>query len=415
MNSSPFLNNILLLVLGTLVVGCGRVQTQESPFFRREIFMSDPPQTLAIAPFANTSNVEDAGERMRTAVYGALSGLGYQDIELSRVDQAVNQQALRFNVRPEEVAPQDIAIPELADAVVFAEVERVSRMFLLIYARYRIDINLAVYSTRSRQQLYTNEFIVTNRRFSFPTSLIGVGKSLLSTIWFMRGSELEESYDEVAQEIAQRFPAPPGEVGRSGIYIRRVSVDVARETLRVGDRVVVRVEGSPGKAGSFDVGARIAGQPLRESAAGQYTGREVIQQGDDARYAYVKARLEGSGEGAESVEADAHDQAFSIDTLPPVSYAVDTWAELPDRKGIVISFAPEDRTSPQSEDVPVAFHIFRGLQHGENLAYLGTTRETRYTDPDARPGVDYEYAVVAVDGAGNESSVRTKVRITPAP
>lgn len=375
--------------------------------------MSDPPQTLAFAPFENTSHVDEANEDLRTAIYEAVSGLGYDDIELDRVDQIVNQQALRLNVRPEEVPPQDVAIPDLADAVVFGEVKRVSRLFLFVYAQYRIDLSMAMYSTRSRQQLYTNDFVFTNRRFTFPTSLIGIGKSLLSTLWFMRGSELEESYEEVAQEVAERFPAPPGQVGRKGIFIEEVSVDVARESLRAGDRVVVRVEGSPDKIGTFDVGAKVTDQPLRETMAGQYTGMYVIQEDDDARYAYVKARLQGKGEDAESVEADAHDQAFSIDTKPPVSYAVDTWAERPDRQGIVISFGPEDRTSPESEDVPVAFHIFRGRKDGDNLTYLGTTQETRYTDPDAQIGVEYEYAVVAVDGAGNESPVRTKVRITP--
>lgn len=413
MNSAPLLKITILLFIGALIVGCGRIQTQDSPHFRREIFMSDPPQTLAFAPFANTSHVDGAGEELRKAVYGAVSGLGYDDVELDRVDQVVNQQAVRLNIRPEEVSPQDIAVPELADAVVFGEVERVSRLFLFVYAQYRIDMNLAIYSTRSRQQLYTNEFVFTNRRFTLPTSLIGIGKSLLSTLWFMRGSELKESYEDVAQEIAERFPTPPGQVGREGIFIEKVSVDVARESLRAGDRVVVRVEGSPGKIGTFDVGAKVKDQPLRETMAGQYSGMYVIQEGDDARYAYVTARLQGEGPDAESVTADAHDQAFSIDTKPPVSYAVDTWAELPDRQGIVISFAPEDRTSPQSEDVPVAFHIFRGLQDGDSLAYLGTTQETRYTDPDVQPGVEYEYAVVAVDGAGNESPVRTKVRITP--
>lgn len=375
--------------------------------------MSDPPQTLAFAPFSNTSKRDDADEELRQAVYAAVSGLGYDDVELDRVDQIVNQQALRLNIRPEEVPPQDIAVPELADAVVFGEVERVSRLFLFVYAQYRIDMNVAMYSTRSRQQLYTNEFVFTNRRFTLPTSLIGIGKSLLSTLWFMRGSELKESYEEVAQELAARFPAPPGQVGREGIFIEKVSVDVVRESLRAGDRVVVRVEGSPGKIGTFDVGARVKDQPLRETMAGQYTGMYVIKEGDDARYAFVTARLRGEGEDAESVTADAHDQAFSIDTRPPVSYAVDTWAELPDRRGIVLSFAPEDRTSPESEDVPVAFHIFRGLKAGENLAYLGTTQQTRYTDSDAQAGVEYEYAIVAVDGAGNESPVRTKVRITP--
>lgn len=415
MNFTDFPKILAALVLILFVSGCARVTTVDEPHFREDAFKADPPKTLAIAPFENATGVKDAAPKMREAIYGALSGLNYTDVELNRVDQIISEQALRLNVRPDEVRAEDIAIPEMADAVVFGRVDHASRLYLFLYAQYRIDVNLAMYSTRTRQQIYSNDFIVRNRKFTLPTGVVGLVKSFFSTLWFMRTSELEESYEEVAQQIAERFPPPPGEVGQKGIFIEKVDVDVARESLRAGDRVVVRVDGAPGKVGTFSVGTRVVDQPLRETAPGQYSGMYVIQPGDDARYVFVRARLRSPEADGESIEADAASEAFLIDTAPPVSYAIDTWAELPGKQGLVLSFAPEDRTSPQSEDVPVAFHVFRGLRGGDNLAYLGTTQETRYTDTGAQAGVEYEYAIVAVDAAGNQSPVRTKVRITPAP
>lgn len=415
MKLRPLLKWLVFSYVMAALAGCARVRTDDAPHFREEVFMADPPGTLAIAPLENLSGREGAEAKMREALYGALSPLGYEDVELARVDQLVSEQAVRLNVRPEEVPPGDIASPQLADAVLFGQVRRVSRLYLFLYAQYRFDVSLAMYSTRTRQQIYTNDFIIRNRRVPFPTSLVGLGKSFVSTLWFLRDSELQETYDEAAEEIAARFPKPPGQVGEKGIFIGKVEVDVARESLRAGDRVVVRVDGAAGRQATFSLGTRVADQPLRETSPGQYSGMYVVQKGDDARYVYVKARLQDPGEDGASVESDANDQAFSIDTQPPVSYAIDTWAELPGQQGILISFAPEDRTSPASEDVPVMFHIFRGAHAGDQLAYLGSTRETRYSDPDARAGMDYEYAIVAVDAAGNESPVRTKVRIQPRP
>jgi hypothetical protein len=415
MPAPPFLRFPVLIACCCLGIGCSSVRTEDSPFFREDVFRADPPRTLAIAPFENATGVADAAPKLRRAVYGALAGLDYTDVELSRVDQAVSQRAMQLNVPPDEVPPQEIAIPDLADAVVFGRVEHVSRLFLFIYGQYRIDVSLALYDTDTRQQLYVNRYVVRNRRWTIPTSPLGIGQSLLQTLWFMRGTELEKSFGEVAQEIAVRFPKPPAQVGEKGLFIDRVQVDVARESLREGDRVLVRVDGSPGKQASFSLGPRVVDQPLRETTPGQYGGLYVIRKGDDARYVYVRVRLQNPDDGNDFVELDAHDQHIRIDTQPPVAFAVHTWARLPGARGIAITFGPEDRTSPAVDDVPVAFHIFRGRVGEGALAYLGTTQETRYTDPDAQPGVAYEYAIVAVDSAGNESPVLTKVRITPAP
>jgi hypothetical protein len=396
-------------------MACSTVRTEDAPIFREEIFRADPPRTLAIAPFEDATGVEGAGATLRRAVYGSLSPLDYADVELSRVDQVVSQRAMAMNVSPTEVPPEEIAIPELADAVVFGRVEEVSRLFMFVYGRYRIDVSLAVYSTRTRQQLYVNRFVVHHRQWTFPTGPIGIVQSFAQTLWFLRASELEKSFGVVAGEIAERFPKPPGQVGEKGLFIDTVKVDVARNSLREGDRVLVRVDGSPGRQATFSMGSSIVDQPLRETTPGQYGGMYVIRAGDDARYVYVRARLQNPDDPDDFVELDAHDQAFRIDTQPPVAYAVHTWAKLPGARGIAITFGPEDRTSPAVDDVPVAFHVFRGRVGEDNLGYLGTTQETRYNDPDAQPGVTYEYAVVAEDAAGNKSPVQTKVRITPIP
>jgi len=55
--------------------------------------------------------------------------------------------------------------------------------------------------------------------------------------------------------------------------------------------------------------------------------------------------------------------------------------------------------------------VLRGDAPGDTLQPLTREpiKETRYSDRTAKPGVRYTYAVVAVDTAGNRSTVSNKV------
>ncbi|HWK12390.1 MAG TPA: fibronectin type III domain-containing protein, partial [Vicinamibacterales bacterium] len=58
--------------------------------------------------------------------------------------------------------------------------------------------------------------------------------------------------------------------------------------------------------------------------------------------------------------------------------------------------------------------VLRGEVPGDTLQPLTPepTRDTRFRDTTARPGVRYAYAIVAVDRAGNRSAASTRVEET---
>lgn len=404
---------IFLLVLGAALAGCSWTRTQHDPIFREDLFKAEPPRTLAIAPLDNLSKDEEGGEKMRVALYRALAPLAYDDVELDEVDRFISEKAMALNMRPEDLLYDYIASPDLADAVVFGEVTRVSRFFLFVYSQIRVDLQLVMYNTHTGEQLYLNHYVMHNPRITLPTSIAGIAEAFFSTFFHLRDRQLDVSLDAIAEEVAKRFPVPKGEVGRGRKNIETVEVSVAREVLREGDKVVIRALGSPASAATFSIGSVIVDAPMIETDLGQYTADYVVQPGDDGRYLFVTVTL-ADPEGTEApTDFSAHEKPFAIDTTRPVSYTISSWSQFPGRDGIVLRFAPVDPTDPEAENVPKEFHVFRGTPGDAALQPIGTTEEPEYKDEDAKVGVDYEYAVVAVDAAGNASEVRTRIRITP--
>lgn len=414
MNLRAILFRLLILLALPLSVGCNTVRTVDDPWVNEDGFAARPPRTIALAPFTNMSGEENAGEKLREALYGALATMDYEDIELSVVGDFVDRAAMEYNIVPEKVGPEHIIHPDLADAIVFAEVERVSRLFILFFSQHRIEVNLSMYDTLTRQRLYLNRFTVRCRRYNSPTGIGGILSAFFSLLWQFSEEELDRSIESTAEEIRARFPRPYEGSREGGMEIVKVGVETPpSKMLRVGDRVLIRVEGSPRGKATYTIGNLVSDANLAETAPGQYSGIYEIQPGDNANYVFIEVKLvdrEGSGQ---SVNHSAQDQAFAVDTIPPVPYAVHTWKQVPGTDGIYLQYGPENRTDPEAENVPSRYMIFRGTGDEEALTYLGDSETVEYFDPTALVGVQYQYSVVAVDQAGNEGEVLTRVKVKP--
>lgn len=414
MNLRNILFGSLLLFAIPLSVGCNTVRTVDDPFLNEAGFAERPPRTIALAPFTNLSGEENAGKKLREALYGALATMGYEDIELSAVDDFVDRTAMEYNIVPEEVLPEHLIHPDLADAIVFAEVERVARLFLLFFSQHRIEINLSMYDTLTRKRLYLNHFTVRCRRYNSPTGIGGILSAFFSLLWQFSEEELDKSIEAAAEEIRDRFPRPYEGSREGETEITKVAVETPpSKMLQVGDRVLIRVEGSARGKATYKIGNLVQEANLAETAPGQYSGIYEIQPGDNANYVFVEVKLVDREGRGQAVLHTAQDQAFAVDTIPPVPYAVHTWKQVPGTDGIYIQYGPENRTNPEAENVPSRYMIFRGTGDDPALTYLGDSETTEYFDPTALVGVQYQYSVVAVDQAGNEGEVLTRVKVKP--
>lgn len=401
---------LLACVLAT--VGCSYVQVAEDPRFDRENFEQSLPRSLALAPTVNLTEIEGAEDLFRDRLYGALSTLPYDDVELSRVDATILAKAQILNMPPEEVDRYYIAEPDLADAVVFTEIQRIRRTNLLFYARVSVDVSVAMFDTRTKRKLYQNIYSIRHNLLAIPGGPLGLITSIVQTFRHTQTKHLDETMILTGDVIAKRFPSPASLAVAGGTVINKVAVTVPRAVMREGDRVLLKVTGTPNRATSLSIGLLAADLELVEASSGVYAGFYVVKKGDVGRFLFATIRMVNPLlPDSEVAVLEANDQPFAIDTIAPLPYEVDSWLQHPDRPGLTLRFSPENRG--KSEEIPVGYHIYRGEGVGNSLMLIGSVDDPSFEDETAVAGIEYEYAVVAEDAAGNRSEPRSRVLVRP--
>lgn len=393
--------------------GCTYTIVADYPYYDETAYAEAAPRTLAIAPIANHSNVEDAGRTMRVNLYGALAPLGYDDLELDATDIVLAHKADLLDVPMDNIHPYYIAQPDLADAVVLGQVEKVSRLFFVLFSQVKVEVRVMLVDTRTRRKLYQNHFLVKNIQINAPTDIIGALTGFFSSLWHMRPEQIEAILAQSAAEIAARFPEPDFGAATGTTFINEVEIGVPRPTLRAGDRIVLRVRGAPGRVTTFSLGDLVDARPMTETAPGQYSGFHEVRDTDNADYLFATIRMVNPEDAAEYVIVEAHDQAFAIDTIPPVPHEVESWQQVPGTAGITLRFRPANRAKPERSQVPSRFAVFRGEGRGATLTFIGSSETPVFNDTTAQPGVEYEYAVIVEDEAGNRGEARSRLLVTP--
>lgn len=399
----------ILALFAPWLSACTQLSVDEDPYFNKELYRARPPRTLAIAPALNSSEAPGAEVQMRNSLYAAFSPFGYRDIELDRVHKFIAKRALEQNVAPNKLGAYYIADPELADAVLFAEVHEVSRFFLLFYSQIRIRLKLALADSQSKEHLYRNEFDVRNRQFSFPTGPLQIFTSVFSSLWHLREKEVAESFDATAREVASRYLETVQSAGAETALVAKAQVKLPRKALREGDRAEIVVKTAPGRKVFFSLGNLVTRAPMEEKAEGEYMAHYEAKKGDNADYIFASFLIASPEEASEFHSFSAEDQAFGIDTTPPPLYAPASW--LASKKGIVVKLAPVGGAAPTGGSPIAAYHVFRAAEKGGKLKPLASPAEPECLDPGAQPGTAIEYAVIAEDEAGNRGELGPRVAI----
>ncbi len=413
---------LLLLPCALWLAGCSYISVSEDPYFDREAYAAHPPRSLAIAPFVNNVEYEEAGLAARKAVYSAFSTLNYKDVEMEIVDRHIHELAVTANKKPEELDRWYIAQPELADAVMFGEVQKLSRLFLLFYSQIRVDLDLIVVDTATKKYLYRNHFITRNRQFNLPSSWFGIGSSFLSSIWHMRGDQVERSMDAAAKALEEKYQETLDSNLTDSSRMAEIVIETPRKEIKAGDQITIKVKTLKHRnvSASISIASLNIIIPLSETAPGEYLGSYSIKNGDNARFTYAKIHIGDPAKPGEELVFSADDQPFVIDTIPPVPWEIRSWQSTD--KGIMLQFARSELISPSSDRAalvssedprPVLFYLYRGAVGGE-LKLLGQSDNAEFVDVTAHPGQQYEYALIAEDAAGNRNAPSSKKITIPS-
>lgn len=393
-----------------LLVGCQSVKVRDEPYFNTAVYAKQPPVSVAIAPLKNSTQYEEAHLMMRRSLYSSIAPLGFSDIELDEVDQFVAKQAMERNREPSELDRWYLAQPDLADAVIFGEVKDVSRLFLIFYSSIRVDVQLELVDTRTKTVTYSNDFRVVNRQFNLPSSIFGIGSSMFTSLWHMRGDQIGTSMKETADVVSERMDRTIGESVALMGSVAKVTVQTRQKHIRAGDEVRLEVTAPEGMRLEFSIGEVARALPLTETRPGIYEGVYKVKPGDNAKFAYASVMLFDAPQAESGFVFSAEEQAFELDTTPPGTYVVDKWGTTPQRRGLTLQIAP---VKPNSETA-AKLHVFRRTAGAAgDPTWLGLAEGNSFTDSSALAGSRYEYMIIAEDAAGNRSAPEARFVTIP--
>lgn len=315
-----------MLVL--LLSGCSFYQLKEDPMETPALGNLPADYSIAIMPVVNkTKTVKVAEESLdgllRREIFSSLSPLGYEDIELQKVDEALSEASIALRVPWNRVPAEYFKETDLADSLLYAEIEKLSRFWVILSGQIKLVVKLTWVDAKTGGVLYTNELRLYNRRFAFPTSI----KGAFQAIFFVAGhvlspKEIQKSIEEFGERVAEVFP---DRLGAGAIRLDKVEIFYDGKTLqpedavtlKPGDELEVRAWGSQGQKCGFTLSKLLTDLPMEESGEtpGYYMGRYTIQRGDTNESGAVKVEM--TAKWGEMTSKSVMDGGFRIEAGEP--------------------------------------------------------------------------------------------------
>jgi hypothetical protein len=383
---------IILFTIIIMLSGC-LFTFKSSPRINYGAFKNDPPASLAILPFTDLSDT-DSAELARLSIYNALSSKNYRDIEIEKVDNVLSEIAVHSGENPMETSPQILAEKLGADALLYGTIEKVSKFYIILYAHYKVRINVRIYDTRKKTFIFTDTITTHNRNIAPAASPLGLISSFITTWWSLRKSEKIETFERLSRRLAKELPEVARQEKGTDLIIYKIDVKYTSPKLKTDDRIDVSMEGRPGKNAEFDVGNTHRDLPMKEVRPGFYKGWYRIKKGDNLDYGLIRFRL---SDGKNKVEKIDYKDFFSIDTAPPSVPGILNIRST--KKYFHISITP-----PEDEDFD-HFTLFRTDNPKDGYRKISELKQPYYKDKKLKEGKKYHYRIHSTDKLGNKSAL----------
>lgn len=262
--------------------------------------------------------------------------------------------------------------------------------FNIAFAQYyKMDGEIILYKKDKKLSSWREK--ATRKKLSIATDPLGAIATVVSTAISSEGNvNIKNVVFEWAFKVSSLIPSFSEAIKKPKIL--RVVTNVTETTFKIGDKIMVGLEGSAGGKASFDIEPLLKGIPMAEVQNGIYKGMYVVKEGDKLKNGVVYVHLENqSGEKRDWVETSP---LVSVDGIPP--QMVTNFSHKLSKDSIALFW--------NTTDTDVAkFEIYRSIKPLSDYQKVAEVKEFSWIDKSVVPGDVYFYRVVSVDGVGNRS------------
>ena len=376
----------LIFILSLPFFGWAKDKKEKTSSKVYYIAEKDLPRRLAILyPFSLKKEIDSSiFPFIRAVVQNYLAGKGYSIIPFATVDTKVG----KFSVS--SFSPQKVFknLPD-ADGILTISVYQLSQLNIALVKHYKIDAEVCLYNKKKKLGCWRET--ASRKNVSIAVDPLGAIAAVVSSALSSSGDlHIKNLVFEWAFKISSLIPGFSAAAKKPKIL--RVVTNITSKPFKLGDKIMVGLEGEPGLTANFDLGTFRKNIPMSEVQPGIYKGVYVVQKGDNLKNGILVVHLiKPDGQKRDWIEVSS---LINIDGCPPQT-PKDLKVEVKERA---------IRLTWQTQDIEtVEFLILRSENPLSEYKEIAKVKQFNYEDKDVFPGKKYFYRVIALDASGNLS------------
>ncbi len=370
---------ILILLFSTVSIGfCANQNVVFIP--EKEL-----PRKIAIIgpiPMSQKKIELSALGLVRNVVKNYMSGKGYV---VSRLKGDINFSKSPNYKKLKKILKKN---PDL-DGILTISVYRLSSFNIAFAQYYKMDGEICLYTQEKKLGCWRET--ATRKKLSIATDPLGAIATVVSSVVSSEGNvNIKNVIFDWAFKISSLIPTFSSAAKKPKIL--RVVTNVYNSTFKIGDKIMVGLEGTPGGKAYFDIDPLIKKVPMAEVQNGIYKGMYIVREGDSLKRGIIYVHLENEqGERRDWMESSP---LVRIDGIPPKE--IKDLSSVINKDSIVLKWTTTDTDTTK-------FEIYRSNKPLSDYKKIAEVSDFSWTDTSIKTGEDYFYRIVSVDKVGNKS------------
>ncbi len=356
------------------------------------------PRRIAVLPAVGQGDERERDD-IRTVIHNNLSSKNFELLKPYDIDRRLVQLEQSEGRKLADYDPVQLAEKLQVEGLIYVDVPLVEKVYAAAYAHYKITIKLSFYSKVDDNIIWEKEQSIAEREGGISLNPLSFIAQAISSAQVLTEAVRQTLVDKLARVFASEIPFPIGQ--RAKIQPVKISLamsNVADGPFRAGDEITVVMRAEPGLAATFDIGNKFTGNALTEQGEGEYVGRYIVNDNDNANDLIIKvnaARIENPASIQWRVPG-----RVGIDTIAP--QAIASVHSSPVKDAIKLSWS----TGVLSNET-LTYHVQRADPQTGLYAEVAAINISEYVDDEIVEGNTYHYRVYAEDDAKNRSPFAT--------
>jgi hypothetical protein len=200
-----------LLILFPCFSSCSYLRPKkiEYPAFQVWTAERNSPPTVAILPFENATQEQGIEDLVRESFYSHFSIKAFNDVELSKVDDALRDETILQNKKFQDISSDELGRLLRCDALVYGKVVEMTRFYIGVYSQLAVGAEITIVNAKNGNIIWKNTLTTRFHEGDIPLNPLSIIPTSIKTGMNLRDVQKLRVVDDLCRNLANLIPNPP--------------------------------------------------------------------------------------------------------------------------------------------------------------------------------------------------------------